>query len=58
MPSGGKREGSGRKPVDLDEKRVTMSVVVSRETAETLKSAGMSPGRLIDKLVGEKKESE
>jgi len=57
MASGGKREGAGRKPASLEEKRVTMSVVVSRETAAALKSAGMSPGRLIDKLVCVMKES-
>jgi len=58
MASGGKREGAGRKPASLEEKRVTMSVVVSRETAEALKSAGMSPGRLIDELVSKAKEGE
>lgn len=51
---GGKREGSGRKPIDPDTMRVQMSVSVTQETrlkARVLRENGIRLGAEIDQLV-------
>lgn len=55
MPSGGKREGAGRKPVPEGNKRVRLTAYVSPKTMKALN--GMSEdlqkpvGQIIDELM-------
>ena len=52
---GGARPGSGRKPADPEEKRVSMIISVDPETKDKLKEISktrkMKVGRLIDEMV-------
>ena len=54
---GGARPGSGRKPVDQEERRVQMMITICRETRERLlaisKARHIRIGRLIDEMVKE-----
>jgi hypothetical protein len=56
---GGARPGSGRKPVNPDEKRVQMMVTIDRETRDKLKARAkeqhVRPGRLIDLWISQGK---
>lgn len=60
MPSGGRREGSGRKAVAPEIKRVQLAVTVDPPTKEILQRAakqrGINVGRLLDIVAGEMKE--
>ena len=55
---GGKREGAGRKRVPLKEQRVSLTVRVLPRTKAVLDAKkdayGLSYGRLIDEIVGER----
>lgn len=55
MPSGGRREGSGRKAVTDGTKRVQMMITISPDTRDRLKAIakdrGESVGRFIDTLI-------
>lgn len=52
---GGARSGAGRKPVDLEDKRVQMVISIDRDTREKLKAISRARkiriGRLIDEMV-------
>lgn len=52
---GGARPGSGRKPMNPDEKRVQMMVTIDQETRDKLKARAKEQhvrvGRLIDEWV-------
>ena len=54
---GGARPGSGRKPAEQKDKRVQMTVTVSRETRDKLKARAKEQhvrvGRLVDEWVNE-----
>lgn len=56
MPSGGRRDGAGRKPTPPENKRVTVTVKVAPETRkklDELKARGCKIGRIIDLAVEE-----
>ena len=52
---GGSRPGSGRKPVDPEDKRVQMVITIDQDTRDKLKAISMARkiriGRLIDEMV-------
>ena len=52
---GGSRPGSGRKPVDPEDKRVQMVITIDRDTRDKLKAISRARniriGRLIDEMV-------
>ena len=52
---GGSRPGSGRKPVDPEDKRVQMVISIDRDTRDKLKAISRArnirSGRLIDEMV-------
>ena len=52
---GGSRPGSGRKPVDPEDKRVQMVISIDRDTRDKLKAISRARniriGRLIDEMV-------
>lgn len=52
---GGSRPGSGRKPVDPQDKRVQMVISIDKDTKEKLKARakkeGVKVGRIIDRMV-------
>lgn len=54
MPSGGRREGSGRKPAAPESKRVQIVVTVDPSTKDKLakaaKERGVKVGRLLDMI--------
>lgn len=55
MTHGGKREGAGRKPLPIDQKKVNMTIKVKPETAKALrekaKKENMGIGTLIESLL-------
>lgn len=55
MGAGGKREGSGRKTVLPEDKRVQMIISINPDTKRKLKSIteakGIRVGRVIDELI-------
>ena len=52
---GGSRPGSGRKPIDPEDKRVQMVITIDRDTMDKLKAISRTRniriGRLIDEMV-------
>ena len=52
---GGSRPGSGRKPIDPEDKRVQMVITIDRDTMDKLKAISrirnIRIGRLIDEIV-------
>ena len=54
MSRGGYRQGSGRKSVNPDDKRVHTTISISRETKERLdvwRAKGLRVGAMIDDMV-------
>ena len=55
MPRGGRREGSGRKPLPEEKRRIRISVRVYPETWAKLKEKakfhGDNPGQYLDRLM-------
>ena len=52
---GGSRPGSGRKPIDPEDKRIQMVITIDRDTRGKLKAISRARniriGRLIDEIV-------
>lgn len=48
---GGYREGSGRKPLDPDKRKVKFTVYLDPRTIEKLRESSLKPGVQIDMLV-------
>ena len=52
---GGSRPGSGRKPIDPEDKRMQIVITIDRDTREKLKAISKARkiriGRLIDEMV-------
>ena len=52
---GGSRPGSGRKPIDPEDKRIQMVITIDRDTRDKLKAISRARniriGRLIDEIV-------
>ena len=57
MTRGGKRPGAGRKPAQVNEKRVTLSVRITpearRKLAQIVKEQGKSAGRFLEDCIAE-----
>lgn len=54
MPSGGRRDGSGRPVVHQDKKRVQISISVSPDTMRRIKDMrerGVKVGQVVDELI-------
>ena len=58
MNHGGKRDGSGRKHVDADLKRVSVGVRLPQWLKAWMKDQSLSDGRLIEEAMIEKHELE
>lgn len=54
MPSGGKRDGSGRPSINREDKRVQISISVSPDTmrrVQELREQGVKVGQVVDELI-------
>ena len=51
MPSGGKRDGSGRKAVPEDKKRVSLTMTIRPDLKNTLKSLDGSISAFVERAI-------